>query len=441
MTNYGEIALTSTIYLLVFLTVIRYFNKILISLRIRRSYFYIISIILFILMIIVDLVRLTQTENISISIVETVSLTCLLSFFYKPQLRFKLLYSILIIVISTFSTVVPFYLIMLISRKNFYIFTFDNSTWYFIVCLLIVLIFFFTSTLVTKFLGNSISKVPIHLVVLLITIPTISIIGIVLLFIELKYTEKSIIYGTVIIRFVVLVCILFVNFIAFYLFDNVVKYLHQTADMNLLQKQIKLQDKFYSKLESSHTEIRKMRHDMKHRLDAINILIEENNYSEAKAELSSMITSVEMQRIVDSGNQHLDAILNLKLSEAQRAGITVQTRAFVSSGLHLTFSDLCVLLGNAFDNAIEACQQIQYGKKNIDLEISSLNQALFISISNTVNSSVGCSIEELQTNKNDTKNHGFGLRSIQYIAQKYNGAIKIETDQHIYRLIIVLQNP
>ena len=292
--------------------------------------------------------------------------------------------------------------------------------------------------MIPKLLSDVKTQVPIKYVVFLVTIPMISMAGIFLTFREVVMMRKGIPYATVVNGFVILLCILYVNGIVFFLFDHVIKYLHKTADIQSLKKQIQLQDRFYKRLENNQTEIRKMRHDMKHRLEAISIQLNANDYAAAGTDLSAMLAGIDMQKIVDSGNPQLDAILNLKLSEAQQAGIQVQAKVFVASGLRLTFSDLCVLLGNAFDNAIEACNKIQLREKIISLEMSSVHQALFIRISNPLPPPFA---DDFPSSKKDVENHGFGLKSIQYIAEKYNGTVNIRAQQQKFDLEIVLQNP
>ena len=438
MTVVSSLLLAFIAYVLSFMIVIRYFNHIFSTIRVKKIVFYMVAFGLLLITIVDVIIRCVKSGNVSINIMQTVTFACIMSLLYQGKIRFKLLYSILAVVFSAFSSVVVLYIVMLLSGQSIPKFAKTHKAWSFMVCILGVFIFFVILSLISKLLSDVKSLVPIKSIILLITIPLISMVGILLMFQELSQTIKTVDYLTVMVRFTILLCILYTNCIVFYLFDNVVKYMRKTADEQLLKKQIQLQDRFYKRLESSQTEIREIRHNMKHRLEAIRIQLDEEDYNRAKSDLSSMLTNIEMQRIVDSGNPQLDAILNLKLSEAQEAGIKVETKVFVASGLHLTFSDMCVLIGNAFDNAIEACQKIGEGKKSITLEMSSVNQALFLSISNSL---ADVAANDLQSSKEDMKNHGFGLTSIRYIAEKYNGTVSIQTTGQTFNLEVVLQNP
>lgn len=422
-----------------FVIVIHYFNHIFSGRKVRKGTFYLAALGLFVLssaqLISVSLkIRMATFNNVWV-----VGIACFLSLLYQGKFRLKLLYSILAVVFSVFAIIVVFYSVILLSGENMADFMATHQEWYLMIIVLFALVLFVLLSLTAKLLSNAQDLVPMRFIALLVAVPLIGVVGVIPLLQEVTRKMDSINRPTVLVGYIVLLCILFTNFVTFYLFDNAVKYMHKAADEQLLQKQIQLQNRFYKRLESSQTEIRKIRHDMKHRLEAVRIQLEEKNYAGAQADISSMLTNVETQRIVDSGNPLLDAILNLKLSEAQSAGIQVDAKVFVSSGLHLTFSDLCVLIGNAFDNAIEACQKIEHGReKRITLEMSSVNQALFFSIAN---SSADTSAEHLQSDKEDLKNHGFGLKSIRYIADQYNGSVTVRTDGQMFRLEVVLQNP
>lgn len=425
-------------YILLFLIVIRYFNKIFSQLAVSKPVFHLAAVGLFVASIVAAFFHYAGSGTITTDISEAVEIACLLSLLYRGKIRFKLLYSILANVFSAFSFVIVFYLLMLISKQSIDECVATHPVALLLISVLSIFIFYGILSLIPKLLSDVKSQVPIKYVVFLVTIPMISMVGILLTLWELQLMHKSIPYTTVVSRFAVLMCILYGNGIVFYLFDHVIKYMHKTADIQSLEKQIQLQDRFYKRLEKSQTEIRKMRHDMKHRLEAISIQLNANDYAAAETDLSDMLSGLDMQKIVDSGNPQLDAILNLKLSEARQAGIQVQAKVFVASGLRLTFSDLCVLLGNAFDNAIEACNQVEPQKKIISFEMSSVHQALFISLSNPLLTPVA---DDFPSTKKDVENHGFGLKSIQYIAEKYNGTVNIRTQQKKFDLEIVLQNP
>lgn len=81
--------------------------------------------------------------------------------------------------------------------------------------------------------------------------------------------------------------------------------------------------------------------------------------------------------------------------------------------------DLCVLLGNILDNAIEACEKSS--EKNIEVSIYSDSTKLIITVINNIDFSVLNDNPELNTSKTDISSHGYGVKTIKSIAEKYNG--------------------
>ena len=106
--------------------------------------------------------------------------------------------------------------------------------------------------------------------------------------------------------------------------------------------------------------------------------------------------------------------------------------------MHVT--DICTIFGNALDNAIESVlMQEDTQKRLIHIAVSSVRQFIFIQISNYCDYTVEHSEGQLpQTTKTDKKNHGFGLKSIRYSAQKYGGTLTVSTDKNWFELKLLI---
>ena len=252
-----------------FVIVIHYFNHIFSGRKVRKGTFYLAALGLFVLssaqLISVSLkIRMATFNNVWV-----VGIACFLSLLYQGKFRLKLLYSILAVVFSVFAIIVVFYSVILLSGENMADFMATHQEWYLMIIVLFALVLFVLLSLTAKLLSNAQDLVPMRFIALLVAVPLIGVVGVIPLLQEVTRKMDSINRPTVLVGYIVLLCILFTNFVTFYLFDNAVKYMHKAADEQLLQKQIQLQNRFYKRLESSQTEIRKIRHDMKHRLEAV----------------------------------------------------------------------------------------------------------------------------------------------------------------------------
>ena len=84
---------------------------------------------------------------------------------------------------------------------------------------------------------------------------------------------------------------------------------------------------------------------------------------------------------------------------------------------------MCNLLGNMLDNAIEAAQECKTEKRSIELNISSLSNRLIVIVRNSINHTILSENPNLVTSKHDKSEHGYGIKTIKSITEKYDGTI------------------
>ena len=100
--------------------------------------------------------------------------------------------------------------------------------------------------------------------------------------------------------------------------------------------------------------------------------------------------------------------------------------------------DLCIILGNALDNALEACEKMPREQAQIITDLHKSGEMLFIEIKNTFKEEPVSGSDGLVTTKRDQKNHGFGLKTMVQLTKKYDGFIDYETKQGWFCLSINL---
>ncbi len=185
--------------------------------------------------------------------------------------------------------------------------------------------------------------------------------------------------------------------------------------------------------------LRKEMHDMKHYLA---VLKGEEDPEKRKEVLWDMERAIAVQEsFMNTGNQVLDVILTTKSLQCQKRGITLQAmiEGDVLSGIHV--KDLCSLFGNILDNAIEATQQVKSeDKRLINLSVRRHKQFIIIECENYSENIV--EIEKSRalpnTTKGDKIRHGFGLKSIQKVAEKYGGAMRITSFEGWFKVKVLL---
>lgn len=178
-------------------------------------------------------------------------------------------------------------------------------------------------------------------------------------------------------------------------------------------------------------------HDLKHQITALRL---ETDEEKRKQWLDSMEKELDIYKnIVNSGNTVLDILLESKLMRAAKHHIEV---TYVVNGKLLEFmhvTDVCTIFGNALDNAIEAeVLESDEEKRMIHVSVSSQRQFVFIKIENYRSSPVAMSRGLPKTTKSDKRNHGYGLKSIRYCAEKYKGNMTISMEQSWFVLNVMI---
>ncbi len=176
-------------------------------------------------------------------------------------------------------------------------------------------------------------------------------------------------------------------------------------------------------------------HDLKHQIREYG---KKGNINQSSIEdLENMINIYDAT--VKTGNETLDLILTEKSLFCQKKKIKLTCLADCSKLDFIVDSDLYSLFGNALDNAIEAVTKINdKEKRNINLIVRNVGNYISISVENYFD-------EELKmgengfpiTTKKDTLNHGYGIKSIQYIVEKYNGRLTISHKEDMFSLYIL----
>ena len=124
---------------------------------------------------------------------------------------------------------------------------------------------------------------------------------------------------------------------------------------------------------------------------------------------------------IRTGNRVVDIVANTKLLKCREEGIKTVVR-IMSFPINISDTDICVLLGNLFDNAIEECMGIQC-EREICFEFLNKKSYVNIKIKNSLKSSILRQNPELNTTKKDKNLHGIGLRSVRDVVNKYEGMI------------------
>ena len=205
----------------------------------------------------------------------------------------------------------------------------------------------------------------------------------------------------------------------------------QVQRTQALNNQIKYLDEMVVKQQA----LRRFKHDLSNQFLVLNDYLNRKDVDGAQAYLGSLTQDFEtMIPLVDTGNVALDTILTAKKTLAESKGIVFDMKVQVPVALAVAPMDVAAILGNALDNAIEACERIREGARWIELSLVQQESALLCKI---VNSAPQGTLT-LQTTKDDAINHGFGLESIKATLEKYDTMPLIEQADGRFSLSFVM---
>lgn len=196
--------------------------------------------------------------------------------------------------------------------------------------------------------------------------------------------------------------------------------------------------------ENTMLEIRKTKHDLKHKLTYMLELSKNKEYEklETYIEETADLKSWDGLSVANTEHSFIDALINSKYVMAQKYGIKLQTKLDIPYDLPFDNADLCVILGNALDNAIEANQVSGIEDSYIDLKMKYDGGNLVIFLENTFDGIVKKDSKgKLLTRKKDKESHGIGLSSIENSLKRYHGYMDISIDDNIYKLTMIMYPP
>jgi hypothetical protein len=233
--------------------------------------------------------------------------------------------------------------------------------------------------------------------------------------------------------------LMFSDITIFYLFDAITEKAVIKNKYNILERQIESQVMQYEAMEFSNKNIRKIKHDMNNHLLCIQSLIN-NESSEASNYVSTLYKTLNNHvKELDTGNYIIDSLLNAKIAMAEVCGIKVNKRIQIPIGLKIDDVDSCILLGNALDNAIEACNRISDGNKEIKISFIKNQNALIFVIKNTTDGKLKRNGQLFYSSKRSPETIGIGLENIYNTVRKYNGIVSVKHENNIFELSFMLQ--
>ncbi|NBK91452.1 GHKL domain-containing protein [bacterium 1XD21-13] len=208
----------------------------------------------------------------------------------------------------------------------------------------------------------------------------------------------------------------------------------------LKAEQAELLERDYQALNQSYGANARLFHDVNRHLEALYRLLSQEHYEEARAYLEDLQAPVrELAETVYTGDEAVDYLLNSRMAAAVREGIILEIKVEFPRRSNLRSADLCAILGNLLDNALEAVRKVaEPEERKAVLTIRRIHQMVVIKVENTFAEDVRDHEGELKTTKTDGGLHGWGLKSVRTAAEKYEGALRTSWEGGWFRAVVTL---
>lgn len=208
----------------------------------------------------------------------------------------------------------------------------------------------------------------------------------------------------------------------------------------LKTEQAELLERDYTTLNNAYAINAKLFHDFHNHIGLLRNLLSHSKSEEAMQYLDELKAPVqEMTETVWTGDETVDYIINSKAVTAKEHNIQYQVQVEFPHHTNLRSVDLCAILGNLLDNALEAAAQIpEKEERFIRLTIRRINQMIIIKAENSFCSPPVSQDGVLTTSKGKNGLHGWGLKSAQTAAEKYDGTVQTSYKDNVFKAVATL---
>lgn len=233
-------------------------------------------------------------------------------------------------------------------------------------------------------------------------------------------------YQVTVIMVVVYACMLMVVISVIYAMYNMCREQDEIMVLQAEHQRLSSEREVAGMVAANIDDLRCLRHDLKNQYAYMSILLREKRYGELEEYFGQMAENLPpLLDLANSGNRSIDTVLNMELAKAKQAFIPVEYDLIAPAALPFSADDLCAILANLLDNAIEECIRLrELGREDVEIRLSihPHGSYLYIVCRNTTDrQSLERWHDALRTTKADDRLHGYGTRIVMKLARKYNG--------------------
>jgi hypothetical protein len=228
--------------------------------------------------------------------------------------------------------------------------------------------------------------------------------------------------------------------LSYFVFFFICRYFSKTAEANALAMQNDMIERYMLRKLASDERIKILSHDLKHSLTQWRALAEEKGDANALGAILEYEGQLRSSLLINVENENANAVINQKQWEAAQGRVEFLVDGVFHKDLALSKLDLCSLLGNLLDNAIEAAALAETpALRRVKLSLRRKGSLLIVVVEN------GYALEPVLeegafiSRKKDSGLHAIGMRSIRYVAEKYDGIVNNSYENNWFKASVMLR--
>lgn len=194
---------------------------------------------------------------------------------------------------------------------------------------------------------------------------------------------------------------------------------------DLIEKQVRETEDMYRRVSG-------WRHDYRNHIQNMKILLAQRNYEKLDSYMDELANDlITVDTVIKTGNIMADAVLNTKLSVAKKLNIRINVKANIPRDIPMSDVELCVVLGNLLDNAMESCGRLPEEERFMRIYIGIIKGQFYMSVQNSAGKIKRTNNGYLSTKRGGIT-YGYGIFSIDRIAGKYCGCVNRQNEQGVF---------
>ncbi len=220
-------------------------------------------------------------------------------------------------------------------------------------------------------------------------------------------------------------------------FFAVRRMLYDMIDRRIERFQSELIENQIRETRNMYRQVRGWRHDYRNHIQNMKIQLSEKNYAALDRYLDQLADDLNtVDTVIKTGNVMADAVLNTKLNTAAGMSVRTNVKAGVPEGIPLTDVELCAVLGNLLDNALEACERLPEQERFLRVYIGNLKNQFYLSVQNSAGAVKKSGGKYVTTKSGDS--HGYGIFRIDRLTKKYGGYVNRQNEEGVFATEIMI---